>query len=514
MSDTLLRSRSPGAATEHARRTRRRTEEGGGSSAARALEDDLEPHGGDEWLEELRLREGLDGLFDNELLSDVQLVVVHGEQQRRFRCHKVILAAMSTYFRALFAGGMAEATAAEVTLKDIDPACCEHVLRLLYGQSVRITGPSLLTLMHLADFYGVAQLYARTAELLESHVTKESDNCCAKLAEAAALGCVQAQAHCVRVMLADFGAASRQPSFVSLEQRVLADVLERDELVCADEEVALDGLLRWWAAQPPPAAGAPAAIDELLPLVRWPLLRPATLAQWSDADSRPAALRSSLLNELLLEGFRYRAAGEAEREAMRATAPRCRLRRGMLSLAAPLREGTGVALGDVASDPKLQGAGVTTFSFVWNIRHFDDLSCVSMYSPGFAVGGHTWKIYVYPKGNNNGGAHLSVYLDSGITEAHESLHCTFKLAVVNYRREVGGGGGGGGGAGGGGGFGGGSGGGVREWSVVKESEHVFTKKAKDWGFREFMPLKKLEDERAGYLNEGTITIGVQLEQRP
>ena len=102
MSDSS--SARPGAATEHARRTRRRTEEGGGSSAARALEDDLEPHGGDEWLEELRLREGLDGLFDNELLSDVQLVVVHGEQQRRFRCHKVILAAMSTYFRALRRG--------------------------------------------------------------------------------------------------------------------------------------------------------------------------------------------------------------------------------------------------------------------------------------------------------------------------------------------------------------------------------------------------------------------------
>ena len=51
-------------------------------------------------------------------------------------------------------------------------------------------------------------------------------------------------------------------------------------------------------------------------------------------------------------------------------------------------------------------------------------------------------------------------------------------------------------------------------SVVKESVHAFCKRAKDWGFREFMPLKKLEDERAGYLNEGTITIGVQLEQRP
>ena len=43
---------------------------------------------------------------------------------------------------------------------------------------------------------------------------------------------------------------------------------------------------------------------------------------------------------------------------------------------------------------------------------------------------------------------------------------------------------------------------------MKESNHVFFKRAKDWGFREFMQLDKLEDPSAGFLNEGTITIGV------
>ena len=48
-----------------------------------------------------------------------------------------------------------------------------------------------------------------------------------------------------------------------------------------------------------------------------------------------------------------------------------------------------------------------------------------------------WKIYLYPKGNNNNGKQLSVYLDSGITDTHEQLQCTFKLAVINYKQPKG-----------------------------------------------------------------------------
>ena len=117
-----------------------------------------------------------------------------------------------------------------------------------------------------------------------------------------------------------------------------------------------------------------------------------------------------------------------------------------------------------------------------------------MYSPSFTVSNHVWKIYVYPKGNNNQGKQLSVYLDSGISDAHEQLQCTFKLAVINYKQSRN------------------DGGQLNaRRSVVKESQHSFCKRAKDWGFREFMPLDKLEDPHEGFLNEGTISIGVHLE---
>ncbi len=121
-----------------------------------------------------------------------------------------------------------------------------------------------------------------------------------------------------------------------------------------------------------------------------------------------------------------------------------------------------------------------------------------MYSPSFTVNNHVWKIYVYPKGNNNAGKQLSVYLDSGISDAGEQLQCTFKLAVINYQQS-----------------GKNAGGQLHaRRSVVKESQHAFCKRAKDWGFREFMPLDKLEDPREGFLNEGTITIGVFLDITP
>ena len=56
-----------------------------------------------------------------------------------------------------------------------------------------------------------------------------------------------------------------------------------------------------------------------------------------------------------------------------------------------------------------------------------------MYSPAFPINGHALKLYVYPRGNNNRNQQLSVYLDSGITDAQTTHHCTFKLALLNYK---------------------------------------------------------------------------------
>ena len=137
------------------RRVRQRTEEDGGAGGSAAsgaptyppVQLDFEP---------------LSSLFDDASLSDVTLIVEpmpgSGGARRHFCCHKVLLASLSTYFRALFTGGMQEASQSEVVLQGQDPDLCESVLRLLYGQPIEVTPENVLTFLHLADFYGIPQV--------------------------------------------------------------------------------------------------------------------------------------------------------------------------------------------------------------------------------------------------------------------------------------------------------------------------------------------------------------------
>eukprot|EP00900_Chrysochromulina_parva_P022379 jgi/Chrpa1/4775/Chrysochromulina_OHIO_Genome00016583-RA len=368
----------------------------------------------------------ISALFDSASLSDVELVAKRddGLVERRFRCHRVVLASMSSYFRSLFTSGMAEVSQPAVVLHGVDPDLCERVLRLLYGQPVGVTQESLMTVVHLAEFYGIAPLLARTSALLNSFVTIGANNCCAQLVEASALRCAQAQQHCRAVLLRDFAAAVRQPAFRKLELATIAELLEDDSLACEEEVVVLQGLSAWCTAQEPLPPDAQLA--QLLALVRWPLLPMARLA--AVEDDHPLLATSSALPLLLLEGFRYHAAEPSAKRAMRQSHARCRPRVGMLALFPLLPQGgpwRAPAIwkllestdSNTADEPRVP----SQFSFVWNVPHFRTLSCLSMYSPAFRVNGHSWKLYLYPKGNNASGQHLSVYLDSGISDAHEML---------------------------------------------------------------------------------------------
>ena len=572
---------------DQGRRVRRRTEESSSQHALSDVEDvrvaslQADLRGG----ETLRLdvTSHISALFDSASLSDVELVAKRddGLVERRFRCHRVVLASMSSYFRSLFTSGMAEVTQPAVVLHGVDPDLFERVLRLLYGQPVGVTQESLMTVVHLAEFYGIAPLLALTSALLNSFVTIGANNCCAQLFEASALRCAQAQQHCRAVLLRDFAAAVRQPAFRKLELATIAELLEDDSLACEEEEVVLQGLSAWCTAQEPLPPDAQLA--QLLALVRWPLLPMARLA--AVEEDHPLLATSSALPRLLLEGFRYHAAEPSAKRAMRQSHARCRPRAGMLALFPLLPQG-GPWRAPAASWKLLESTdSITTdeprvpsqFSFVWNVPHFRTLSCLSMYSPAFRVNGHSWKLYLYPKGNNASGQHLSVYLDSGISDAHEMLPVRFRLVCINYK-DVGGGsggirqasdsavtgggrnrggagaggdgssGGGGGGAGGDGGGGdgdgdrgdgndggegdgGGGGGGGGEQvrmpmhvagCATKEATHHFCKRAKDWGFRDLLPLFEQEDPKApyllnplgGFLNDGTISLGVFIEGLP
>eukprot|EP00322_Chrysochromulina_rotalis_P000031 CAMPEP_0115855930 /NCGR_PEP_ID=MMETSP0287-20121206/14793_1 /TAXON_ID=412157 /ORGANISM="Chrysochromulina rotalis, Strain UIO044" /LENGTH=313 /DNA_ID=CAMNT_0003310093 /DNA_START=72 /DNA_END=1013 /DNA_ORIENTATION=- len=108
-----------------------------------------------------------------------------------------------------------------------------------------------------------------------------------------------------------------------------------------------------------------------------------------------------------------------------------------------------------------------------------------IYSPPFRRGPHTWRLLLFPGGDeverHRPGAppHLSMYVDVAdaamlpygwVREAH------FLLMVVNRRHP--------------------------ERMIVRYARHDFEATARDWGFRELLQLAELDDPESGFFERG------------
>ena len=121
----------------------------------------------------------------------------------------------------------------------------------------------------------------------------------------------------------------------------------------------------------------------------------------------------------------------------------------------------------------------------WTLDKFAELDEERLYSPAFRHGPHTWRLLLFPNGDeverHRPGAppHLSLYVDVAdaamlppgwVREAH------FTLSVISRRRP--------------------------SKTLVRYARHDFEAAARDWGFRELLPLSELEDADAGFVPRG------------
>ena len=78
---------------------------------------------------------GLDKLRDQKLLCDVHLVA----EGAKFPAHRVVLAAASPYFQAMFTGGFKENQMSEITLTDTSSEGLKCVLDAIYTGELSIS---------------------------------------------------------------------------------------------------------------------------------------------------------------------------------------------------------------------------------------------------------------------------------------------------------------------------------------------------------------------------------------
>ncbi|CAL0299481.1 unnamed protein product [Lupinus luteus] len=97
----------------------------------------------------------------------------------------------------------------------------------------------------------------------------------------------------------------------------------------------------------------------------------------------------------------------------------------------------------------------TAETFTWTVKNFSKLSA-KLYSENFFIGGHPWRILMFPKGNNVDC--LSIYLDAGVSANLSdgwTRFAKFKLSLINKVNS--------------------------NMTKTKETVHEFNAKEKDWG---------------------------------
>ncbi|XP_055960091.1 uncharacterized protein LOC130014957 [Mercurialis annua] len=132
--------------------------------------------------------------------------------------------------------------------------------------------------------------------------------------------------------------------------------------------------------------------------------------------------------------------------------------------------------------------------YIFKIKNFSLLSNAkvdSFQSAHFDVGGYTWKLSVYPRGNKkrNGEGYISLYLvltKSNKLAFNQEVNVSFKLFVYDFVHD--------------------------EYLTVQDASYAqFKSSQKTMGFPDFMPLIDLNDISKGFISSNTLVVELEIQ---
>ena len=262
--------------------------------------------------------------------------------------HRVILAAASPHLRGLFRGEMADSRARDVELQEVDGRALQQIVDFAYTGKIELAGSTVVAIIQAANLLQVTAVEAAAVEFLADRL--DPGNCFSAMGLGLHLSDSAAgrELHdrSMAFMCDSFGPVVSDPSFLEAEAEAVASLVDRDELAVAEEEV-FDAVVRWVKADEVARTGA---LDRLLPLVRFPLMKPVI----APLVAEPLFMQHLLAAQLLVECH-----PEFGLSAAAAGCRRLQPRRGTTSqgVTPVFVAGAGVTIGVTEEGRRLTGQG-------------------------------------------------------------------------------------------------------------------------------------------------------------
>ncbi|XP_051939830.1 kelch-like protein 2 [Hippocampus zosterae] len=247
------------------------------------------------------------------LLCDVTIVAEDVE----ISAHRVVLAAGSPYFHAMFTGEMAESRAKRVRIKEMDGWTLGLLVDYIYTAEIKVTEENVQALLPAAGLLQLNEVKKSCCDFLSSQL--HPSNCLGIRAFADLHACLQllTQANCYAEQ--HFTEVVASEEFLNLGMEQVSSLIASDKLTIPTEEKVFESVIAWVNHDKDVRQEH---LAHLMEHVRLPLLTREYLVQRVEEES--LIKNSSACKDYLIEAMKYHLLPADQRALMKTARTRMR----------------------------------------------------------------------------------------------------------------------------------------------------------------------------------------------
>uniref|UniRef100_A0A8C7PI93 Kelch-like family member 40a n=1 Tax=Oncorhynchus mykiss TaxID=8022 RepID=A0A8C7PI93_ONCMY len=185
------------------------------------------------------LQDGLCDLLENQKFVDCVLKI----QDREFPCHRLVLAASSPFFKAMFLSNLEEGGKKEIVLKDVEPGVMAMILRYIYTSDINLTEQNVQDIFMVANMYQIPSIFSVCVSYLQEKLVL--GNCLAIFRLGLLLDCPRLAFTAREFICERYQLIIRDQDFHQLGPSELAAIITSDALNVDREEVVFESLMDW-----------------------------------------------------------------------------------------------------------------------------------------------------------------------------------------------------------------------------------------------------------------------------
>ncbi|XP_065114202.1 kelch-like protein 40b [Paramisgurnus dabryanus] len=183
-----------------------------------------------------------DGLYDL-LESDTMVDCVLKIKDKEFPCHRLVLAACSSYFRAFFKSGVEDSKQREIVLEDVEPGVMGMILKYLYTSNINVTEQNVQDIFALANMLQIPSIFTVCVSFLQKRLSLS--NCLAIFRLGLMLDCPRLAISARNFACERFQLIVRDEEFLQLNPSELAAIMASDTLNVETEQDVFEALIKW-----------------------------------------------------------------------------------------------------------------------------------------------------------------------------------------------------------------------------------------------------------------------------